>query len=453
MPFLTTIFRALRGKLAGTTDHTRAKKLRKRALVVSPGFHALSPVVIDNAPLMDSFPMATPTPTLPPDDTALGTATPARTPEMAVPELSPLPIYQTFTSSQHPSLMLDKRWRDSGQRSGRLARIATISDFHNLGRHNRQSLTRNAVTPMPTDGPPAYDRAVELAKYYRSVLPTFESMWDEEQESQEPQAPQRQERLSVTQDDGAEITIAGPPYSFFERRSDSACKPHSPTSFLQDSPSAHSKQRSDPARKPHCSEASSTTAASGVSDPICCAALAENPLRSQPGASPPVPKPQRQHRHGRMASDSRPDARARNSRAEATDATQARPHPTPARHIGPHAASHIPGIRAHRAGNDTSDTTTPPNGTALSAAATTREQPPPNPPPPHPTPHHPTHPSPPLPTTTTTTPNPPLRALPVTARRQRRVRRRRRSDPNGAGAGTASGHGAQSGAAAGAGHD
>ncbi len=301
MPFLVTIFRALRGKWAGiTADHTQTKKLRKRSLVVSPGFHALSPVVIDDAPLigslptLDSFPMPTP----PPEDTPPGTATSIQEPEMSAPELSPLPIYKTFTSPQHQSLMPDARWRDSGQRSGRgLARIATISDFHNLGRHHRQSLTRNAVTPMPTDSPPAYDRAVELAKYYRSVLPTFESMWDDEQDNSTPpdnqqqRALQAQQRLSLTQSDTAGITIAGPPYAFFEQRSDPACKPRSSADFLEDSPSAQRAQRSDPARKPRSSQASSTTAVSGVETHICCAPLAEKPLRSQPGCSPPVPKP------------------------------------------------------------------------------------------------------------------------------------------------------------------
>ena len=299
MAFIVNIFRALRGKLAGTTaDHAQTKKLRKRSLVVSPGFHALSPVVIDNAPLMDGFSMPTPTPTPPPADSPPRQATPAHASKMAVPELPPPPIYKTFTSPQHQSLIFESSRRDSGQRNGRgLARIATISDFHNLGRHNRESLTRNAVTPMPTDSPLAYDRAVELAKYYRSVLPTFESMWDEEQESsttpesQEQRAPQRQQRLSVTQDDTAGITIGGPPYASFEQRSDPACKPRSSADFLEDSSSAQHKQRSDPARKPRSSEASSTTAVSGVKTHICCAPLAEKPLRSQPGCSPPVPKP------------------------------------------------------------------------------------------------------------------------------------------------------------------
>ena len=302
MPFLVTMFRALRGKLAGTADHAQTKKLRKRSLVVSPGFHALSPVVVDNTPLIDSLPtidnLQMPAPPL--ADSAPSPATSLHASEMAVPELPPLPIYQTFTSPQHQSLMPDSKRRDSGRRSGRrLARIATISDFHNLGRHNSHSLTRNAVAPTPTDSPPAYDRAEELAKYYRSVLPSFESMWDEEKDNgtspktHQSQAPQRHQtqRLSVTQHDTSEFTVAGPPYASFEQWSDPACKPRASADFLQDSSSVQHKRRSDPPGKPRSPAASSTTSVSGIGDHIYCAPLADQPFRSQPHASPLVPKP------------------------------------------------------------------------------------------------------------------------------------------------------------------
>ena len=50
-------------------------------------------------------------------------------------------------------------------------RIATISNFHDLGSCNRLSLRRDVAVPT-TDGSLAYDRTTELSRSHRSVLPS-----------------------------------------------------------------------------------------------------------------------------------------------------------------------------------------------------------------------------------------------------------------------------------------
>jgi hypothetical protein len=56
---------------------------------------------------------------------------------------------------------------------------------------NRLSSPRHAAAPTIAK-PPVYDRAVELTKYYRSVLPSIEFLWDDEEGNINPRESQQQ---------------------------------------------------------------------------------------------------------------------------------------------------------------------------------------------------------------------------------------------------------------------
>jgi hypothetical protein len=108
---------------------------------------------------------------------------------------------------------------------------------------NRLSSPRHAAAPTIAKSP-VYDRAVELTKYYRSVLPSIESLWDDEEgnisprESQQQRTPRRPKSpcaLPLTRDDT--------------------------DSSWEGSPNAPPAPASDPTRKPpSCTEQQQTCA-------------------------------------------------------------------------------------------------------------------------------------------------------------------------------------------------
>ncbi|KAK4149015.1 hypothetical protein C8A00DRAFT_19252 [Chaetomidium leptoderma] len=112
-----------------------------------------------------------------------------------VPELPSLPIYHTYTSGRQLSLLADDRPRDGKQHGDRkLPRFASIADFQDLGHPRRLTLGRHVVSAPGTDKPPAYDRAAELARFYQSILPDFDAVWDDDdnRNSQQQRRPQGQ---------------------------------------------------------------------------------------------------------------------------------------------------------------------------------------------------------------------------------------------------------------------
>ncbi|KAL2169074.1 hypothetical protein VTG60DRAFT_6496 [Thermothelomyces hinnuleus] len=105
-----------------------------------------------------------------------------------VPELPSFPLYQNFTSTRHFSDSHQRRQcyeRSELRGNRRLSRVATVSDFHSL-RPQSELVPRksDAVTTLSTNKLPAGDRAVELARLYRSILPDFGTMCEEEEDEE-----------------------------------------------------------------------------------------------------------------------------------------------------------------------------------------------------------------------------------------------------------------------------
>lgn len=152
------------------TDDTRRSKVRKRLSLFSSDIREPSQT---ETPASEN---ASP-PTIPRPRRSIRAST------ANVPELPSYPIYQTFNPSRHLSLLPDERPRDDAPCTDRRpTRIASVADFQALRRrHSRRHLDRVAAISTEADKLPAYDRAAELGTFYRSILPDFQAMWDEEE--------------------------------------------------------------------------------------------------------------------------------------------------------------------------------------------------------------------------------------------------------------------------------
>ncbi|KAL2176943.1 uncharacterized protein P884DRAFT_278176 [Thermothelomyces heterothallicus CBS 202.75] len=113
-----------------------------------------------------------------------------------VPELPSFPLYQNFASTRHLSDSHQRRQRHekSEPRGGRtLSRAATVSDFHWLRPRSELVPRKSDATTLSTNELPACDRAVELARLYRSILPDFRTMCEEEEEEEEEEEKKKGE--------------------------------------------------------------------------------------------------------------------------------------------------------------------------------------------------------------------------------------------------------------------
>lgn len=97
-----------------------------------------------------------------------------------VPELPSFPLYQHFSSTRHvhdPNKRGQRYEGSVSRENRRLSRVATVSDFHSQRPHGESvSSNHGAATPSSRS-----DRAVELARLYRSILPDFHAVCEEEQ--------------------------------------------------------------------------------------------------------------------------------------------------------------------------------------------------------------------------------------------------------------------------------
>ncbi|AEO61027.1 hypothetical protein MYCTH_89959 [Thermothelomyces thermophilus ATCC 42464] len=114
-----------------------------------------------------------------------------------VPELPSFPLYQHFASTRHLSDSHQRRQRyyEKSEPRGdrRLSRAATVSDFHSLRPQSELIPRKSDVTTLSTNAPPACDRAVELARLYRSILPDFRTICEEEEEKEEDEEKKKGE--------------------------------------------------------------------------------------------------------------------------------------------------------------------------------------------------------------------------------------------------------------------
>ncbi|KAK4134422.1 hypothetical protein BT67DRAFT_455807 [Trichocladium antarcticum] len=104
-----------------------------------------------------------------------------------VPELPCIPEYQTFGATDCPSLLADedRNGPDELCWKHRLARSPTISDFH-PPEPPRPAIDQTRPRKAASEKPRAHDRAAELGKYYRSILPDFGSMHNEHDNPHRP---------------------------------------------------------------------------------------------------------------------------------------------------------------------------------------------------------------------------------------------------------------------------
>ncbi|KAL2164829.1 hypothetical protein VTH06DRAFT_125 [Thermothelomyces fergusii] len=118
-----------------------------------------------------------------------------------VPELPSFPLYQNFASMRQlgdPRRRAQLCEEKSELRGGRrLSRVATVSDLHSL--RSQSELVpgnTNGDDPLSTSKPPACDRAVELARLYRSILPDFHTMGEEagQEDEEKKEAGRENER-------------------------------------------------------------------------------------------------------------------------------------------------------------------------------------------------------------------------------------------------------------------
>jgi len=95
-----------------------------------------------------------------------------------MPDLPSLPIYQTFASRRRMSLLSnDQRGR---LRPQQIPRLAPIADSHDRAAQEARTTSDTETASPASDCPPVYDRSAELARYYRSVLPDSQAVWNEE---------------------------------------------------------------------------------------------------------------------------------------------------------------------------------------------------------------------------------------------------------------------------------
>ncbi|KAK4224318.1 hypothetical protein QBC38DRAFT_458403 [Podospora fimiseda] len=95
---------------------------------------------------------------------------PRPTPARRTPSLPCLPIYQTFTVANLEAAILEDEEEEEGKQA-----TSTIEGLsRGTGGIRRQRNTVPAI--LPNEQPPTYDRALQLADSYRSILPDYESM-------------------------------------------------------------------------------------------------------------------------------------------------------------------------------------------------------------------------------------------------------------------------------------
>ncbi|KAH6856222.1 hypothetical protein B0I37DRAFT_425351 [Chaetomium sp. MPI-CAGE-AT-0009] len=101
-----------------------------------------------------------------------------------LPSLPALPIYQSFTSTGHLGTFGPNKTNDESSKQHRLRRVAGVADFKALKLESRS--VQDSAAPIQgevADKAPAYDRAVELAAAYQSILPEFQAMFEGDDES------------------------------------------------------------------------------------------------------------------------------------------------------------------------------------------------------------------------------------------------------------------------------
>lgn len=198
MPFLGSIFQRLRSEsLVLDVEGKEEHKWKKRSRLFSS--HPASP----RRSGVDSIPLFT-TPT-PPASSRLSTK--------GVPDQPCLPIYESFTIGKHRSIVLENwRLQDMEKRPARrLSRIATISDFHNLGHRNSQSVGEDTARSSAAGQLPAHGQTPDLGRYYRSLLPDARIMWDEDGDENAGDPPLDSQQNQQDSEPDADSTDSSPP--------------------------------------------------------------------------------------------------------------------------------------------------------------------------------------------------------------------------------------------------
>ncbi|KAK3294445.1 uncharacterized protein B0H64DRAFT_443523 [Chaetomium fimeti] len=100
------------------------------------------------------------------------------------PEPPSLPIYESFTSMRNSSYWSPKKCDGGFNGAQRQRHLAAVAQFQAVKRDG--SLVRGSAAPTQekiAGKAPAYDRAIELAKMYQSLLPDFHALFEGDDDS------------------------------------------------------------------------------------------------------------------------------------------------------------------------------------------------------------------------------------------------------------------------------